>query len=189
MILLELKGAIKNQRVEVFSQGGDGVLRYQGRLCVPDVGEMRQHIVAEAHNSRYSIHLGATKMYRNLQEVYWWNGMKRDITDFLSKCPNCQQVKVENQKPGGMTQEIDIPTWMWDVINIDFIIGLPLTRKQHESIWVIVYRMTKSSRFLVVKTTYSAEDYAEIHINEIVKLHGVPLSIISDRGPLFTSYY
>ena len=65
-ILLELKGAINNQRVEVFSLGGDGVLRYQGRLCVPDVGELRQHIFAEAHNSRYSIHPGATKMYRDL---------------------------------------------------------------------------------------------------------------------------
>ena len=70
-ILLELKGAVNNQRVEVFSQGGDGVLRYQGRLCVPDVGELRQHIFAESHNSRYSIHPGATKMYRDLREVYW----------------------------------------------------------------------------------------------------------------------
>ena len=88
-ILLELKGAVHNQRVEVFSQGGDGVLRYQGRLCVPDVGELRQHILTEAHNSRYSIHPGATKMYRDLREVYWWNGMKRDTADFVAKCPNC----------------------------------------------------------------------------------------------------
>ena len=91
-------------------------------------------------------------MYRNLQEVYWWNGMKRDIADFVSKCPNCQHVKVEHQNPGGMTQEINIPTWKWDVINMDFITGLPRTRRQHESIWVIVDRMTKSSRF-------SGQDY------------------------------
>ena len=91
--MLELKDAVNNQRVEFFSQGGDIVLRYQGRLCVPDVGELRKHILAEAHKSRYSIHPGATKMYRDLGEVYWWNGMKRDIADFVSKCPNCQQVK------------------------------------------------------------------------------------------------
>ena len=65
-ILLELKGAVHNQRVEVFSQGGDGVLPYQSRLCVHDVGELRKHILAKAHNSRYSIHLGVTKMYRDL---------------------------------------------------------------------------------------------------------------------------
>ncbi|WMV54527.1 hypothetical protein MTR67_047912 [Solanum verrucosum] len=102
-ILNELKGAVHNQRVEVFSQGGNGVLRYQGRLCVPDVGELRQHILTEAHNSRYSIHPGATKMYRDLREVYWWNGMKRDIANFVAKCPNCQQVKVKHQKPAGAT--------------------------------------------------------------------------------------
>ena len=70
-ILLELKGAVNNQRVEVFSQGGDGVLRYQGRLCVPDVGEFRKHILAEVYNSRYSIHPRSTKMYRDLRKVYW----------------------------------------------------------------------------------------------------------------------
>ena len=102
-ILLELKGAVHNQRVEVFSQGGDGVLCYQGRLCVLAVGELRQDILAEAHNSRYSIHPGATKMYRDLREVYWWDGTKRDIIeDFVSKFPNYQQVKVQYQKQGGM---------------------------------------------------------------------------------------
>ena len=77
---------------------------------ITDVGELRQNILAEAHNSRNSIYPGSTKMYRDLKKVYWWNDMKRDMADFVSKCPNCQQVKVEHQKPGGMTQEIDIPT-------------------------------------------------------------------------------
>ena len=72
-ILLEHKGAVHNQKVKVLSQLGDGVLCYQGRFCVPYVGEFRQHILAEAHNSRYSILSGATKMYRDLREVYWWN--------------------------------------------------------------------------------------------------------------------
>ena len=86
-IILELKGAAHNERVEVFSHRGDGVLRYQSRLCVPDVGELIQHILEEAYNSRYSVHPGATKMYSDLREVYRWNGMKRDIADFVSKFP------------------------------------------------------------------------------------------------------
>ena len=136
--LHELKNAIHDQREEVLSQGGAHVLGYQGRLCVLDVGELRQHILAEAHNSRYSIHLGAIKLYRNLWKVYWWNGMKRDIADFVSKFPNSQQVKVKHQKPGGMTQEINIPTWKLEVINMDFITWLPRTRREHDSIWVII---------------------------------------------------
>ena len=98
-------------------------------VCVPDVGVLGQYILVEAYNSRCSIHPGATKMYRDLWEVYLWNGMKRDIADFVSKCPNCKQVKVEHQKQGGMTQEIDIPTWKWDVINMDLITGLPRTHR------------------------------------------------------------
>ena len=92
----------------------------------------------------------------------------------------------EHQKHGGITQEIDIPTWKWDMINMDFITVLPRTRRHHDFIWVIVDRMTISSRFLVVKTTDSTKDYAKHYINEIVRLHGVPLSIISDIGPQFT---
>ena len=88
-----------------------------------------------------------------------------------------------------MTQEINVPTWKWDVINMDFITGLPRTRTQHDSIRVIVDRMTKSSHFLAVKTTYSVEDYAKLYLTEIVSLHGVPLSIISYRGPQFTSHF
>ena len=109
--------------MKVFSQGGDGVLRYKCRLCVPDVGDLKKHILTEAHNSKFSISRGATKIYRVLWEFYWWNYMKRDTLDFVSKCPNCQKVKVAHQKPGRMTQEIDIPTWKLKVINMDFITG------------------------------------------------------------------
>ena len=98
--------------------------------------------------------------------------MERDIADFVSKCPNCQQVKVEHQKPGGMTPEIDIHTCKWNVINMDFITRLSHTHRQHDSIWLIVDRMTKSSRFLVVKSTYSAKNYAKLYINETMRLHG-----------------
>ncbi|WMV33094.1 hypothetical protein MTR67_026479 [Solanum verrucosum] len=108
--------------------------------------------------------------------------MKRGIAYFVAKSPNCQQVKVEHQKPRGMSQEMKIPIWKWEVINMDFITGLPRTHRQHDFIWVIVDRVTKSAHFLVVKTTYLVEDYAKLYINEIVRLHGVPLSIISDRG-------
>ncbi|KAH0650243.1 hypothetical protein KY284_030155 [Solanum tuberosum] len=184
-ILLQLKDAVHQQRVEVFSQGGDGVLRYQGRLCVPKVGELKHQILTEAHNSRYSIHPGATKMYRDLRKVFWWNGMKRDITDFVAKCLNCQQVKVEHQKPRGMTQEIDIPTWKWEVINMDFITSLPCTRRHRDSIWVIVDRVTKSAHFLAVKTTDSTEDYAKLYINEIFKLHGKGLGTQVNRSTTF----
>ena len=83
------------------------------RDYVPDVEDLRNQILEEAHGSRYSIHLGSTNMYQDLREVYWWDGLKKDIEEFISKCPKCQHVKAEHLKPGGLTQIMDVPTWKW----------------------------------------------------------------------------
>ena len=115
--------------------------------------------------------------------------MKKDIAEFVAQCPNCQQVKIERRKPGGLLQAIEIPTWKWEVINMDFITGLPRSRRKYDSIWVIVDSLTKSAHFLPVRTTYMAEDYAKLYLKEIVRLHGVPVSIISDRGTQFTAKF
>ena len=82
----------------------DFVLRYQLRLCIHNVDCLRNRILEEAHGCRYSIHPGSTKMYPNLREVFWWGGMKKDIDEYVTNCPNFQQVKVENQKPSGLLQ-------------------------------------------------------------------------------------
>ena len=115
--------------------------------------------------------------------------MKRDIVDFVAKCPNCQQVKYEQQRLGGTLQRMPIPEWKWERIAMDFVVGVPKTIGKYDSIWVIIYRLSKSAHFIPVKVTYNAEKLAKIYISEIVRLHGVPLSIISDRGTQFTSMF
>ena len=86
-------------------------MRLGTRLCVPDVDELRKEIMEEAHFSAYSIHPGSTKMYHDLKDTYWWNGMKKDITEFVSKCLTCQQVKLEHQGSSGLLQQLPIPEW------------------------------------------------------------------------------
>src|SRR5262249_18941617 len=159
------------------------------RLCVPDVDELRREIMEEAHSTAYSVHPGSTKMYRDLRNVYWWSGMKRDIAEFVSRCLTCQQVKLEHQKPSGLLQPLPIPEWKWERVTMDFVTGLPRTSAHFDSIWVIVDRLTKSAHFLPVKTTYSVARYARLYIERIVCLHGVPISIVSNRGPQFTSRF
>ncbi|XP_070039468.1 uncharacterized protein [Nicotiana tomentosiformis] len=133
---LELKEVIHKHKATSFSLDmDDGTLRYQGRLCVPNVDGLRERIMGEAHTSRYSVHLGSTKMYHDLKEVYWWNDMKRGVADLVAKCLNCQQVKAEHQKPGGLTQSIEIPMWKWEMTNMDFVVGLPHTPRKFDSIW------------------------------------------------------
>ena len=97
----------------------------------------------EAHNSRYSVQLGSTKMYHNLKEVYWWNDMKRNVVNFLARCLNCQQVKAEHQRPGGLAQNIEIPMWKWEMINMNFVVGLPRTPRKFDLIWATVDRLIK----------------------------------------------
>ena len=116
--MMELRELVLAKLDESFSLGRDGVLRYQRRLCVPNVDGLRNRILEEDHGSRYSINSGSTKMYHDLREVFWWEGLKKDIAEFVSKCPNFQQVKVEHQKLGGLLQEIQIPTWIWEDINM-----------------------------------------------------------------------
>ena len=108
--------------------------------------------------------------------------MKKDIVEYVAKCPNCQQIKVEHLRPDSLTQIIEVSTWKWEAINMDFVVGLPRTRRQHDSIWVTVERLTKSAHFIPVMSTYRAKDYARLYIDDIVRWHGIPLSIISERG-------
>ena len=99
--------------------------------------------------------------------------MKKDIAEFVAKCLNYQQVKAEHQMLGLLLQEIQVLTLKWEDINMDFVVGLPRTQRKYDSIWVVVDRLTKSAHFITVKSTYSAEDYATIFIDEIVCRHGI----------------
>ena len=87
----------------------EGILRLGTRPCVPNIDELRKEIMEEAHFSAYSIHPGSTKMYHDLKDSCWWNGMERDIADFVSKCLTCQQVKLEHQRSSGLLQQLPIP--------------------------------------------------------------------------------
>ena len=167
----------------------DDVLRRGNRLCVLDVDGLRQRILQEAHNAPYSVHPGVTKMYQDVKGMYWWNGMKKDVAQYVASCLTCQQVKFEHQRPTGLLQELPLPEWKWEKISMDFVVGLPKTQKGHDSIWVIVDRLTKSAHFLAVKTTYTVAQYAHMYLDSIVALHGVPVSIVSNRGPQFTSRF
>ena len=167
----------------------DGVIVRGSQMCVPKKGELKREIMEEAHSSAYAMHPGSTKMYHTLREHYWWKGMKKEIADFVSRCLTFQQVKAEHQKPTGKIQPFSIPVWKWDKILTDFVTGLPRTRRQHDAIWVIVDRLTKSAHFLLVSNDDPLDKLAQLYVEEIVRLHGVLISIVSDRDPRFTSRF
>ena len=100
----------------------------KGKVCVPDVEDLRKLIMEEAHCSAYAMHLGSIKMYPTIKENYWWSGMKKDIADFMSRCLVCQQMKTEHQKPPRPIYPLTISEWKWEHITMDFVVGLPHTR-------------------------------------------------------------
>ena len=115
--------------------------------------------------------------------------MKKDVVRFVEKCLTCQQVKAEHQRPAGTLQPLEIPEWKWEQITMDFVSGLPRSPTNHDSIWVIVDRLTKIAHFIPILMTYSMDRLAELYVQHIVRLHGVPKSIVSDRDTRFTSKF
>ena len=115
--------------------------------------------------------------------------MKREIAHFVEQCLTCQQVKMENQRPLGLLQPLPILEWKRENISMDFVYRLPRRSKNHDAIWVVGDRLTKSTHFIAIRMNYSLNKLAELYINEIVRLHGVPVSVVLDRDPRFTSRF
>nr|GEV07180.1 putative reverse transcriptase domain-containing protein [Tanacetum cinerariifolium] len=147
-----------------FEKRDDSRFYFFDRVWIPLVGGIRKLIIDEAHTSRYSVHLGADKMYYDLRDLYWWLGMKRYIAEYVSKCLTCSKIKAEHQKPSGLLQQPEILEWKWEKITMDLVTKFP-----------------KSSN-------YKTEKLERIYINEIIARHGVPVSIISDRDGQFASH-
>ncbi|GJW27757.1 zinc finger, CCHC-type containing protein [Tanacetum coccineum] len=147
------------------------------------VGNVRTLEMDEAHKSMYSIHLRADKMYHDLRDVYWWPGMKKDVAIYFSKCLTCSKVKAEHQRPSGLLQQPEIPKWKWEGIAMDFIMKLPRTSSGHNSIWVIVDRLTKSAHFLAIREEYPTEKLTRLYINEMLQ------RALGTRLDMSTVYY
>nr|GEW51656.1 reverse transcriptase domain-containing protein [Tanacetum cinerariifolium] len=115
--------------------------------------------------------------------------IKAIIAKYVGKCLTCSRVKTECQKPSGLLIQPKIPIWKWERITMDFVTKLPKTSNGHDTIWVIVDRLTKSAHFIPIRETESMDTLTWLYIKEIISRHGVPISIISDRDSHFTSRF
>nr|GEZ61015.1 putative reverse transcriptase domain-containing protein [Tanacetum cinerariifolium] len=129
------------------------------------------------------------KMYYDLRDLYWWSEMKKDIALYVSKCLTCSIVKTEHQKPSILLQQQEIPECKGEKITMDFITKLLITSSEHDTIWVIVDHLTKSTQFLAICEHYKMERFARLYINEIISRHGVPMSIISYRDCIHDTFH
>ncbi|GJQ97009.1 putative reverse transcriptase domain-containing protein [Tanacetum coccineum] len=176
-------------RMEKLEPRADGTLCLNGRSWLPCYGDLRTVIMHESHKSKYSIHPGSEKMYQDMKKLYWWPNMKANIATYVSKCLTCAKVKAEHQRPSGLLVQPDIPQWKWDNITMDFFTKLPKSSQGYDTIWVIVDRPTKSAIFVPMRETDPINILARMYLKEVVTRHGIPLSIICDRDPRFTSNF
>lgn len=165
-----------------------GVLLYKGRLVIPSNSPIIPTLLQEFHSSPTGGHSGFLRTYRRLAGNLYWVGMKKVIMEFVRSCATCQRQKYMAASPSGLLQPLPIPKQVWEDISMDFITGLPKS-KGFDAVLVVVDRLSKYGHFILLKHPYNACSVAALFAREVVKLHGIPQSILSDRDPLFVSNF
>ena len=165
-----------------------GVLRYKGRVVIPASSTLVQKLLSEYHDSPVGGHSGEFKTYQRLAQEWFWCGMRKAVSKYVQSCQTCQQQKVSSLSPAGLLQPLPIPNRVWEDISLDFVEGLPKS-KGFDTILVVVDRLTKYGHFIGLKHPFTAPSVAQIFVKEIVRLHGYPVTIVSDRDKIFMSLF
>jgi hypothetical protein len=172
----------------------DGLLREAGLLrtvsgqwYIPDSPELKTRLLYEVHDSPSGGHLGVKKTLHKLQRVCWWLGMRAEVTSYVHSCVECQRVKHSQQKPAGLLLPLPIPSRPYDAISMDFVGPLPPSgERQYDYLLTVVDRFSKRVNLLPCHKTVDAHQTARLLIDNVVRQHGLPASIVSDRDPRWT---
>ncbi|GBG62920.1 hypothetical protein CBR_g34291 [Chara braunii] len=193
----DIHATVRSKAVPNYSFEDNGLVYWHSsqstrepRICVPSTGQLRVRAVAEFHDQAAAGHMGFHKTLARVSRLYVWPKRKDFVKDYVAECSTCQEVNSVNHLPYGLLQPLPIPEGHWQSISMDFIGPLrPPTPRGHDAILVIVDRFTKRARFVPCRYAISARDVADIVFDRVVRDHGLPLSIISDRDPHFTSRF
>ena len=164
-----------------------GYLFFRDRLCVP-AGSTQDFLIWELHGGGLAGHFGVTKTLQAVEARYYWPNLRRDVRRLLGRCSTCTVGKMTKQNTG-LYLPLPVPSAPWQDVSIDFVLGLPRTRRQFDAVLVIVDRFSKMAHFVACSKTTDAPHTARLFFNEVVRLHGVPRSIVSDRDVRFTSSF
>jgi hypothetical protein len=164
----------------------NGLCFYKQRVVVPQA--IRNQLLQEFHDSKMAGHSGVLRTFKRLAQQFYWPSMYRSVQDYIVQCEVCQRAKTATLAPAGLLQPLPIPCQVWEDISLDFIEGLPSSHGK-DSLLVVVDRLSKYAHFVALSHPFFAKTVAEHFVEHIVKLHGMPKSIISDRDPIFISKF
>ena len=165
-----------------------GTLFYRGRIFVPDHDELRLHIIQNHHSTPAFGHPGRAKTLELIQREYYWQTMRKDVDRFVRNCEPCRRSRTVRHSPFGLLRQPPIPRAPWQDISMDFVVGLPWS-EGFNAIWVVVDRLTKQRHLIPCRGDVDAKDLADLFLQWIFRLHGLPETIISDRGTQFASHF
>ena len=166
-----------------------GLIKRHHQILIPNNNALRTSIISSCHDDVTAGHRGAAKTIELISRNYYWKGMHRDIKEYVATCIKCQQNKNNNQSPLGLLHPIETPLERWHTITMDLITSLPATKLGHDAIFVVVDKMSKMVHYIPTVTTVDAPGLARLLIDNVIKLHGIPINIISDRDARFTSNF
>jgi hypothetical protein len=167
----------------------DGLLYLGDRVCIPNNPEIKHHLLREVHDAPLAGHFGIRKTYARIAEHVYWPQMKNAVQRYVEGCHVCKTSKNRTTKEGGLLQPLSVPERPWTHIAMDLVTQLSKSRQGHDAIVVFVDRFSKMARFAPCHTTSTGSDVAQIFFREVFRNHGLPLSIVSDRDPRFTSSF
>jgi hypothetical protein len=166
-----------------------GLYFMKDKLVIPNDTTLRRSIIAEHHNPPAKGHPGVNRTVEHILRKYWWKGIHDDVKAYVQCCEQCQRNKSKTVKPGGLLQPLQIPTSKWESIGMDFIVGLPCSKAGYDAILVVIDRLSKMVHLIPTSTNVTAPEVGKLFVENIVKLHGIPESIVSDRDHNFTSHF
>jgi hypothetical protein len=163
-----------------------GLIKVHCKIWVGANSALQTKLINAFHSSAIGGHSGVLPTYKRLKRLFSWSGMKTSVDDFVKQCVVCQQAKHLHSKPDGLLQPLPIPDGIWRELTMDFVVGLPMSSGANV-IMVVVDRLTKYAHLISLKHPFNASTVAQVFLDSVVKLHGVPLSIVSNSDKIFIS--
>lgn len=164
------------------------IVHYKGRVVISPKSALAVQLLREHHDSPVGGHSGEIKTYKRLASEWFWPGMRKMIAQYIRECAVCQQQKQSTLMPAGFLQPLPVPSRIWEDISLDFVEGLPRSQGV-DTVLVVVDRLSKYAHFIGLTHPFTAPSVATAFINQIVRLHGFPSTIVSDRDRIFLSLF
>jgi len=167
----------------------DGFYFKEDKIVVPKVGNLRTDIIDMCHSPAYAGHGGRDKTLELIKRSFYWSGMDKDTAEFVKSCYQCQTNKSSNQRKAGALQPLEVPDHIWECVTVDFITGLPPSQSGYDSVVVFVDKLSKMVKMEPCSKDLDAPGFAKLFMATVVRQHGWPSKVVSDRDSKFTGNF